>query len=148
MIRYSDLQPATDSTMLTMRTSTDNGSTYDSGASDYAWNMMYLNQVGSENSEFDQADSFIQLVGDGGTNDMGTGTNEKGSGTIWIYNPSATKYTFINSETFFFNQDLENTATYVAGVRLSAADVDAVQLLMNTGNIASGEFTLYGVSNT
>jgi len=148
MIRYSDVQPATDSTYFAMRTSTDNGSSYDSGASDYVWAMNYINQAGSENGENDTADSWIRIIGDNATNDMGTGTNEKGSGVIYLYNPSASKYTFINSEAFFLNQDTENTNVYVAGFRASAADVDAIQLLMSSGNIASGEFVLYGVKNT
>jgi len=148
IIRFSDVQPATDSTFLAMRTSTNNGSSYDSGASDYVWAMNYINQAGSENGENDTADSWIRIIGDNGINDMGTGTNEKGSGVIYLYNPSAAKYTFINSEAFFFNEDLENTNVYVGGFRASAADVDAVQLLMSSGNIASGSFVLYGVKNT
>jgi len=148
IIKFNDVQPATDSTFLALRTSTDNGSSYDSGASDYSWSMNYLNQTGSENGEGDAADSYIRVIGDNGTNDMGTGTNETGSGTVYLYNPSATKFTFVNTESFFFNQDTENTAVYVGGCRESAADVDAIQFIMSSGNIASGEFVLYGVKNT
>ena len=149
ILRFSDLQPATDATTLLFRTSTDNGSTYDSGASDYAWNLFQANESGSESGAADQSDSSITIMGEAGSSDeMGTGTNEKGSGCIYIYNPSAAKYTFINWEGVFFNEAAQWIMNNGGGFRQSAADVDAIQLLMDSGNIASGTFVLYGVSNT
>ena len=149
IIRFNDLAPATDATTLFLRTSTDNGVSFDSGASDYAWSMNIVKQTGSEDGSRDQSDTGITIMGDAASSDeMGNGTNETGSGTIYIYNPSAVKYTFINSEGFYFNEEAENICAYAGGYRKSAADVDAVQLIMDSGSITSGSFVLYGVKNT
>ena len=148
ILRYNDLSPDTDATTLLFRTSTNNGVSYDSGVSDYAWSMNDLTETGFAGGTRDQSDSSITILGVSGSSDeMGSGANETGSGTIYIYNPSAAKYTFINGEGFFFNEASENICAYVGGYRLSAADVDAIQLLMDVGNIASGTFVLYGVKN-
>lgn len=149
ILRYNDLAPATDQVNLIMRTSTDNGATYDSGASDYAWSIMYLDNSGNENGVEDQSDSAMNIIGGayGGTVKLGNATNENGSGTIYIYNPSAVKYTFINSESFYLSESGSIKTMWSSAVRKSAADVDAFQFSMTTGNIASGSFTLYGVKN-
>lgn len=148
MIRYSNLAPATDATTLLLRTSTNNGSSWDTGASDYAWNLFQADQVGAESGAADTADSSITILGiAGGTDEMGSGTNEAGSGVIYIYNPSAAKYTFVNSEGIYFNEATELILNTVGGYRLTTTAVNGVQLLMDSGNIASGTFTLYGVKN-
>jgi len=149
ILRFDDLLPATDATTLLLRTSSNNGSSYDAGASDYAWSYNRISETGSESGDRDTADSSITLIGVSGSSDeMGSGTNERASGTLWIYNPMAVKYTLINSECQYFNESAENIEAYCGGDRLSAGSVNAVQLLMDVGNITSGSFTLYGVLNT
>jgi len=73
IIRYSNLQPATDATTLILRTSTDGGSSYDSGASDYSWSLFQANESGSESGSADTADSSITVLGvAGGSDEMGS----------------------------------------------------------------------------
>jgi len=149
IIRYSNLQPATDATTLILRTSTDGGSSYDSGASDYSWSLFQANESGSESGSADTADSSITVLGvAGGSDEMGSGANEMGCGNIYIFNPSAAKYSFVFCQGTYFNEATQLITNYSGGYRISAADVDAVQLLMDAGNISIGDFVLYGVSNT
>lgn len=149
ILRYSNLQPATDATTLILRTSTDGGSTYDSGASDYSWSLFQADESGTESGAADTADSSITVLGEAGSSDeMGSASNELGAGTIYLFNPSATKYTFVFCQGTYFNEATQLITNYTGGYRISAADVDAFQLLMDSGNISIGDFVLYGVSNT
>ena len=148
ILRFNDLLPATDATTLLFRTSSNNGVSYDAGASDYAWSYNLISETGSESGSLDTSDSSITLIGVAGSSDeMGSGTNERASGTVWIYNPMAVKYTLMNSECQYFNEAGQNIQAYCGGNRISAGSVNAVQLLMDVGNIASATCTLYGVLN-
>jgi hypothetical protein len=60
-IRIFALQPSVDATNLNMRLSTDNGATYLSGASDYAWQLSH-DFSATVSAESDGADSLIQLA--------------------------------------------------------------------------------------
>jgi len=129
--------PATDNVELYLRTSTDGGSTYDSGASDYLW-------AGSMNSfEAEGSGGQVEIsAGEG----IGNGAGEDGiSGTIEIAGPHLAKETYVNFHVSFDDNGLKNCVG--GGVRNSSADVDAVRLLMSSGNITSGTITMYGMVN-
>jgi hypothetical protein len=134
--------PATFNAALVFRTSTNNGSTYDSGASDYysthtnfgdsAWNYgqtvddrFYINFYGQENT----------------ANLGGTSFN------MTIVNPSASNRIqwYI---TGFENGYSASLGAFVGGgYRLATSGaVNAIRFLFGSGNIASGTFKLYGIS--
>lgn len=146
MIQIYNVAPATDAVSMILRTSTNNGSSFDSGASDYAWNLF----AGSpQTAEADGTANGIVLFGDpGSSEELGNGANEKVSGYVYIFNPSASKYTFILCQGFYKKEDGNFIAHNTGGYRLNTTAVNAVSLLMDSGNIASGDFTLYGVVNT
>lgn len=148
IIEITGIQPATDSVTLYMRTSTNNGSSYDSAASDYAWNVYDLTgAAGTEQSDADTADSELVIAGDvTNSTEFGTASNELGDITVYLYDPSATSYTFFSATSSFVNQSTANSLQVSTGYRISAADVDAIQFLFDTGNISIGTFTLYGVT--
>jgi hypothetical protein len=130
---FSDIVPATSGSALRMRTSANNGSSYDSGSFDYAW----LNNVTS-----DQFDTFISLSSAvSGTSTTGT------AGEVLLINPSGT--TFTHCEIFFneFNSTTGRAESiFGGGFRISNAAVDAVRFYFSTGNIASGTIKLYGLT--
>jgi hypothetical protein len=140
---FESVVPATDAAVLKLRTSTDGGSTFESGASDYGWvyNAVTSNAAGHAPSDND-ADSSITVV-----NTTGNDTGEQANGTITFYGLSEAKYPHIIIEASYENQNGFLLIQNGMGVRHSAADVDAIQILMSTGNIASGEFRLYGMRN-
>lgn len=149
ILEINDLQPATDATTLLLRTSTNNGSSYDSGASDYQWIMFEGDDVGGATAYKSTGDTSITVCGKaGGTLEMGNATNEKGSGTIYIFNPSASKWTFIISKINYLCETGKMAFGYISGIRMTTTAVDAFQVLMDSGNIASGDFVLYGATNT
>lgn len=127
-IRFRNVIPATDNVGFYLRTSTNGGSSFDSGASDYAGSF------GTGAAQMTLATA------------VGSDTNENGaSGIVRIIRPHAATYCQIYATGMFVNASGAAGALSMTAVRLAAADVDAVRFLYSSGNIESGEFTLFGV---
>ena len=89
-----NLVPATNSKHFWVRTSSDGGSSFDSGASDYMWGGTNGDTV----NDFDVADAQISLTGDatGDSTSVGSAANESGvSGLIHLFGPHTTSYTHV-----------------------------------------------------
>lgn len=146
IIEYEEVQPSTDGVYLIFRTSADNGSTYDATAGHYDWTYN-VRQLNGENSTQSASATHIQILGDvtfTGEH-MGNAANETGSGRIEIYRPEASKFTMIFSRGIYCDEDSQYAYCFSSGARMSAAPVNAVRLLMSSGNIGAGVFKLYGV---
>jgi hypothetical protein len=137
----SNIAPATDGVNLIMLTSTDNGSSYDTGVSDYRYGRTEVYATGATNvSSSDDANANILL----GRN-IGNAANESTSGVIKLLNPStATYHTMLISLNQIAADPLQIIVNQVAE-RVSAADITAVRFIMSSGNIASGTIRMYGV---
>ena len=132
LIVWEDVKPATDNVDFHFRTSSDGGVSFDSGASDYSY---YLETSGTLGATFIKLSSGSRL---------GNDTNEKADGFMFLMNPSAASYTTLHSQCMYLGVTTNFIKAQVSGIRNSAADVDAIQFLMSSGNIASGTFKLYG----
>ena len=140
VVAFDTVVPATDNVQLYFRTSTDGGSTFDSGASNYRYAYQGYNDAAAAVTGSSAGATFIPIT----HSDVGSATDEFVSGEVNIYNPAATAQTAMIFDTLMVNT---GSYTYVidgVGRRLSAADVDAIQFLFSSGNIASGTFKLYG----
>jgi len=142
--------PANDGISLQLRTSTDGGANYDSGASDYAWAFSRNDASGgsggvTQSGLYDSSDTRIRLA-----NLVGGAAGESGvSGIVYIYGPHLAAETFVTYQLMYKDNGAGSYASISGGgVRLSAADVNAVQFLFSTGNLESGTISMYGISNT
>ena len=144
-IIIDNLQPVTDGTNLWMRTSTNNGSSYDSSASDYSWAVHEdrANVTKFDDTDGNAGDSKILLHPE--SDSMGNASNEIGAWEVILFNPSATNYTLVNYQGYYHSDGSSWYSVRGGGARLSAADVDAIQFLMSSGNISIGNFRLYGM---
>ena len=137
-IQITDFLPATDNTQLQMRTSTDGGSTFDSGASDYTYRA--INAVGTYSSIGSTGASEIALTGSGSSG-LGNVSGDEVSGEIIFNNPRDT------DAAVGLNWRLtgENGASLLlwlgGGKRAADGDVDGYQIFMSSGNIATARFT-------
>lgn len=130
----SQIIPSTDNVSFLFRTSTNGGSSYDSSAGNYQYMGDSVTTAGTRAAfNSSSATSIILCTG------AGSGSNEAINGTVWMYRPQDSKYCMIN---WILTQTDQSSATgkvyYGGGFRASAADVDAVQFIMSSGNIASG----------
>lgn len=140
-IVLEDILPVTDGADLALRTSTNAGSSYDDGASDYAW-QFYGISVAAASSGGDAADTFISITSGGVDNTANSGV----TGELKFINPGATKYCHVIGEVAFNRDGVGRTGASVKGVRLSGTDVDAVQIFFTAGNIDSGVIRIYGLT--
>lgn len=135
--------PATDNVELWCRTSTNGGSSYDSGASDYA----YANTQGyAGNSTVNGAQRSTgdtKMVINGSIGNLAT---EGNSATINLVGQTSTtmrgrlRWT---QEGVDLNGQLNHGIG--SGRRLAAADIDAIQFFFSSGNIASGVYAVRGI---
>ena len=142
-----NLIPATDDVHLWCRTSTDGGSSYDAGASDYTWGGQ--NQRHEE--DLDLSDSRFSITGDDTSiySTVGSTGVESGiSGVVTLFAPHATAYTHMKAEVIAVSAAPYFGFGIMGGIRLSAADVDGFRILFESGNIESGTITAYGLANS
>ena len=143
-------RPATDGVRSYFKTSTNSGSSFDGGGSDYSWTYVYAYDTGSP-----QANSTDSPTGGPGTaahielyENTGNATTEFFSATIRIIKPGTAAHTTLDFRGNTINQYGNRVPINGMGVRLSAADVDAVRFLFSSGNITSGQFVLYGLTTS
>ena len=142
-IVVSNIIPVTNGVSLFMRTSTNNGTSYDVGASDYNYRLAGAvdNSVGA-NSGTNAAQ--IKLTGLS-SYVLGNGTAQALFGTIGLYNIGSANRAYIQGSLSCYNSSNLQERDWCDGFRNSATAVNAVRLIMSSGNISSGTFTLYGL---
>lgn len=139
-ILANSFRPATDGARLWLRTSTDGGSSFSAGASDYAYGTYYDIPELDQGAEGDQTLSQIVM-----TEDVGNVAAEACQVEIMIYDPfNAAVHTKARFESMCRRTNGGFAMTRGAGQRNAAEDVDAVRLMFSAGNITSGTWALYG----
>lgn len=141
-VDFRQVRPATDGAYLTMRVDDAGGASFDAGASDYSHSSLYVSGASAVAGAANTGDSAIRLSTD---IDI-TATGNTLFGTV-EFNPGASAVRFPSARVQSFAAG--NGTIYAgpqrwagAGARLSAIDANAIRFLMNTGNIALGDFTL------
>ena len=145
-IWISNALPATDAQYLEMETSTDGGSSYDTGSSDYSWCMMRVAEdQGSYADGFGDADDSDIAIN--GPPVIGNATDEGISVTIQCFMPETTEFTTFLVQTIMRDNTGNLQLTYGGGDRQSAADVDALRFHFTSGNfIAQGKIQFLGIA--
>lgn len=141
VVKVLDVKLATDAIDLHLLTSTNGGSSYDTGGTDYAYQYVGANAAGAPATEASASAAQIVL----NIANLGNDTNEFASMIVECVRPANANYT-----TFLITgAGIESTGNQINwsgyGRRLSAADVDAIRFIAASGNITSGIFKLYGI---
>ena len=142
LITFSNVVPSVDASFW-FRVS--QAAAFRSGVSDYAWaNVGIEASTGVTRDDNDGADSEVTLSG---AHNVGAAANEGISGYLWMFSPANTT----RWKRFLFATIYEGAGADMefktGGGRfdLNTAALDGARFLFSTGNIASGEFKLYGV---
>lgn len=139
-IRCISVVPSTDNVGMWIRISTDGGSTFLSGASDYAYQRSILSGT-TYTGTLTATDSKIAVVDAG----VGTGTGRYCNTIISVFEPSiSSMYKNIAAKQYVYRSDAAYQIREINGVYLSNTAVNAIRILMSSGNIASGTFELWG----
>jgi len=133
-----NIVPSTSGSNLLFRTSTDGGSTFDDGASDYEYNT---------NGSPGTSSTTDSSIGLGFTVD---GNSSRGlSGNVWVYGPHLSKNTVVSAQVAYTTGSAGDMLWRAFGGRRNDnTAVDAVRFLFDAGNIASGTITMYGLVNS
>jgi hypothetical protein len=132
-----DLKPATDSVNLIIRFSASGS--FLSGASDYGWES---GDMGANQFTEADSDSSIKLT----RAPVGNATGESISFKIFLQFPSSsgTKTSLVGQNNYSIDNNTHKAMSF-GGFRNSAEVNDGIRFLFGSGNIASGNVTLYGL---
>ena len=131
-----------------IRLSSDGGSTWDSGTSDYGHSHFRVREDGSTASFGDGADDRLQITNQAVQTDPNE--NDTGGYSITISDPTnSSRSTVVRASSAEHRHDATAFASQIGGgIRLSQSSVDSIQFLVldsEGGAISSGIFSVYGV---
>ena len=138
-ISFYNVTPQTNNTPLCVRTSSNNGGSFDSGASDY--NTSMLGPAGPYGEVGESGSSA--LLGAGAIGGVSNAANNGGiSGEVVIQRPFAASRTHFRYSINLADNNVNSTHAIGSGFRDEVAAVNAIRLYFFSGNIASGTFVL------
>jgi hypothetical protein len=146
----SSFVPSTDDVELWLRFSTDGGSTYD--ATGYRYTAINDNDADTDtldNPDRSTSATHIVIAGKNFSNLSISNVAAEGGADVevMIHDPSASRWTRARSSAVYAAADTSRTViTISAGTRSAQQDTDAIRVLFESGNIASGKWALYGFS--
>jgi len=132
--------PVADNSDPYFRSSTDGGSNFDNGSTDYAWRVSLDGAASSGLAS--TGDTKMDLAGLQGSGNV---ANEGFSATITIVQPAVATFTEFRAKGSVTTPTTVMTAVEGVYSRLAAEDVTDVQFTFNGTNVSSGLFALYRV---
>jgi hypothetical protein len=139
LVVMSSLLAATNSVTFQAVTSPD-GSAWDTGASNYTWATMQYS-VGN----FSTGDTKLSLAGN--TTALTNTAGQDLAGEVRIFDPGATKLCKVTWHLCSLSGG-QARAEVGAGDRVASAAVRGIRFKFSSGNIATGDFRLYGITRS
>lgn len=133
--------PSADNVSFILRTSTNNGTSYDSGASDYDYQVLRGTGVTASSVQT----TGFSSISIGGTSTLGNAANQAISFEVCLENFNGGFYMFSRIDSFGIQQDGTYIKSSIGGRRLSAVGRNAVQLAFTAGNVLRCKVTVEGV---
>ena len=146
VFKFINIQPGTDASQFKMNLSIDTGSNYNVTKTS---TNFYAGHTEADATGFGYASALAQstAVAHITVGDIGSAGDESCSGEMFLYAPSDT--TFVKhwmSVCTIYGSNPQSQVTYGAGYGNTTSAVDAVQFTMDSGTIAAGSISLYGIS--
>lgn len=146
LLILTNITPATDDSEFWLRFSDDGGATFEADASDYEYYSDNLGSDGSGEQESSTGATKILLCSDNVTRSVGNGAAEGWSGRIWVNgHSSASKRCTATYIGHYVKPNGAMHFTRGAGSLVATSAVDGLRILFDSGNIASGTASLYGL---
>ena len=143
----SDVTPATDSTDLLHRVSTDSGSTYISASGSYGYNNFGRRAGGNVDNEHANTDTKVKFTVSEAT--VGNHNNDALSGEVTFIGLDQDRPKVISQTTN--RNSVDNYAySYANGIYFldgGSTPVTNIRLYWASGNFLQGTFKLYGIRN-
>jgi hypothetical protein len=139
MLVFSGVVPATNNAQLELQMSANGGSSYVSSGYTGGFNYFEYNSSTTYNAS---STSFWPMAGD---QNSSTGTI---NGVIFIHNVNIAVAPFINGNVSYYDGGKSQYCMGIVGGSCTTTGLNAISLLMSSGNISSGRFVLYGLQNS
>ena len=139
MVVYRNVFPVVNATQLQMRTSSNNGATFDSGALNYRGGNRTDDSV---TQTYLNMSTFIPLTTASLSSDASVATGCSGSMHITRQASQKTTFTFSGG---FFNASGGVSLNEGYAYRDSTTQINAIRFLMSTGNLSTGTISVYGI---
>jgi hypothetical protein len=144
VVEFVNVVPATNATTLTFRVSTDGGATYDSGAN-YRYAYRFTGSNAATGTAQSNVGTSILVCGALSSTASAGGAN----GSARLTNPlSATQEKMAWHTSGFKSSDGNYYSIVGMGAYASAAAVNALRVLLDSGSMASGAVRIYGLTKT
>lgn len=144
----SHLRPETNDATFLLRTSGNNGASYDEGASDYSYGVQGIYHASSPGPAYiaSNAATRMLLTAAGTSNASNMGLN----GVVHLYAPDVGSLTSASWQVTHRSAFSGGTASSDTGggSRLQGAAVNGVRFRFSTGNITTGKIAMYGLRNS
>jgi hypothetical protein len=148
---FINIHPSTAERQLIFNMSTDGGSNYNVTKTTTFFRANHREDDGGADLAYRTGDDLAQSTSYQKLSaDNGAGNDEALSGYLIIFNPSSTtfvKHFIAESNSYQILQDHTNHS-FIAGYGNTTSSVNAIRFIMETGNIDSGTFKLYGISGS
>jgi hypothetical protein len=149
VLHIDNLIPATDATEdLWLRFSTDLGSTFLAGVSDYAWSNRGAD--GLTDLFIEGGDETNQIVLTRSvTRFLGNTAGESLNGFVYIHNANqTTKAVVVTTDMAYVDHNADIVTLQTRAALIANIDeVDEVRFMASSGNLTSGRISLYGVND-
>jgi hypothetical protein len=135
------VRPATDGVATSLRTSTNNGSSYDSGATDYLNYYLFSSNGGAASvtvSNSDRMDQAITAIGN-------VSGSEGIAYNMEIFEFNQAKHCYVYGMTYLVGVAPTNNVGIWGGRRNQSTARDALEFKFTSGNIADGWVALHGI---
>ncbi len=136
LIEFENLYGTLDGYALLLRTSSDGGTTWDSGSTDYNWGRSTIGTYSDTRNTASSCELLILL---------GNAASEGVTGTLELFDPNnaALRTTFAGTLwcSDYNGDDLRGS--HIIGRRNAASAVNAIRLTMNAGDIAAGKLRIF-----
>ena len=143
VFELSNFVPATGGAYLAMRVSTNGGSSYNSGATDYHYAVQSVIAGAGAFTDSSTGASLIAISNI--TGGIGGGATAGGTFAVSLLGQTSTSaYPKIFANGVVFDGSSRGVVVGSAGIRIAAQDTDAVRFLFSSGNIDSGSYAVYG----
>jgi hypothetical protein len=146
---FDDVLPANDGVQFKLRLSSDNGVSFNSGASDYSWAIQWVYDTSTTASAYNGVNvDDIRLVASGLA--VGNGASEGVCGSVFLHrHKNASVETRVTGRLIHNYSNANQLVHSRVGGRRKANEVsDAAQFFFDSGNIASGSIHLLGRNYT
>jgi hypothetical protein len=144
-----NIHPSADANNTHMSASTDGGSSYGVTATTTQFQAKHNEADNDSALQYSTAGDLAQSTNpvDIGRS-LGSGNDECGVATIFIFNPSSTTFVkhFISTNNEYHSSDL-TLQNFTAGYFNTTSAIDGIQFSMSSGNIDAGTIKLYGIGD-